>query len=119
VAVVGIMFGLASVGAGFSVLSGRDPGYLVYRPLVAFNTVMGVFYGVAGVLAWRQARATRAVAGAIVGANLLVLVFILFQFREGTAAIESVQAMLLRSGVWLGILLVLLWAQQPHRAHVA
>ena len=67
-AVVAILFGIATIGAGVGVLAGRDPGYVVYRPLLVFNTLMGVVYIGAGVLAWRGARAARAVAAGIVGA---------------------------------------------------
>ncbi|MBP6771708.1 MAG: hypothetical protein KA154_01850 [Gemmatimonadaceae bacterium] len=111
VAVVAILFGLASVGAGGSVLAGRDPGYLVYRPLVVFNTLMGVLYIGAGVLAWRRAHTDRMAAAGIAGVNLLVLAYIVFLYRSGgAAAIDSVRAMGLRTGVWLLVLLVLVWA---------
>jgi hypothetical protein len=81
--VVAVLFGLATVGAGVSVLAGRDPGYLVHRPLVVFNTVMGLLYIGAGILAWSGARTDR--------------------------------AMVLRTGVWLALLLVLMWAGRAPR----
>ncbi len=50
-AAVAVLFGIATVVAGTRVLSGSDPGYLVFRPLLIFNTAMGVAYLAAGVVA--------------------------------------------------------------------
>lgn len=117
VATVAILFGLASLAAGGSVLAGRDPGYLVYVPLLVFNTIMGLFYIGAGVLAWRGAPAARAVAAGIVGVNALVLAYVVFLYRSGGgAAIDSVRAMVLRTVVWVVLLLLLLWAGRAPRA---
>lgn len=117
VAVIAILFGLASLAAGGSVLAGRDPGYLVYRPLLVFNTIMGLFYVGGGVLAWRGAPAARTVAAGIVGGNALVLAYIVFLYRSGGgAAIDSVRAMVLRTSVWVVLLLLLLWAGRAPRA---
>jgi hypothetical protein len=113
VAVIAVLFGLASLAAGGSVLAGRDPGYPVYLPLLVFNTIMGLFYVGAGVLAWRGAPAARTVAAGIVGANALVLAYIVFLYRSGGgAAIDSVRAMVLRTAVWVALLLLLLWASR-------
>jgi hypothetical protein len=49
VAVVAAVFGLATIVAGGRVLTGwSDPGYVVYRPLLIYNTAMGVAYLAAG-----------------------------------------------------------------------
>jgi hypothetical protein len=114
--VIAVLFGLATLGAGASVLAGRDPGYQVYRVLLVFNTLMGMPYVVAGVLAWRQARAGWLVAAAIAGVNAFVLIYIVFLYRTGGAvALDSVRAMVLRTGVWLVLLVVLLWARRVPR----
>ena len=34
-------FGLVTVVAGTRVLTGTDPGYVVFRPLLVFDTFMG------------------------------------------------------------------------------
>jgi hypothetical protein len=116
--VVGVLFGLATIAAGGSVLAGRDPGYVVYRPLLLFNTLMGLLYVVAGVLAWRRARAAWSVAAGIAGANLLVLAYIVLLYRAGgPTAIDSVRAMVLRTGVWLALLLTIVWAQRETDRH--
>ena len=113
VAGIAVLFGLASIGAGGTVLAGRDPGYLVHVPLLVFNTIMGLFYVGAGVLAWRGAPAARTVSAGIVGVNALVLAYIVFLYRSGGgAAIDSVRAMVLRTVVWVVLLLLLLWASR-------
>jgi hypothetical protein len=109
-----VLFGLVTLVTGVSVLAGRDPGYLVYRPLLVFNTVMGVVYVVAGVLAWRRARVAWMAAAGIAGANVLVLAYIAALHRAGgPTAPESVRAMLLRAGAWLVLTLALVWARGP------
>lgn len=114
--VIGVLFGLVTLVAGGSVLVGRDPGYLVYRPLLVFNTVMGLVYIVAGVLAWRRARVAWIVAGGIVGANALVLASIVTLYRAGgPTAIDSVRAMVLRTVVWMILLLAIAWEGRASR----
>lgn len=113
---VAIVFGLATLGAGGSVLAGRDPGYLVYRPLLVFNTLMGVLYVVAGVVAWRRSSMDRLLAAAIFGVNLIVLGYIVYLYRSGgPTAIDSVRAMVFRTGTWLVLLIALTWAGRGSR----
>lgn len=108
---VGVLFGLASLAAGASVLAGRDPGYLVFRPLVWFNTAMGLPYILAGVLAWRRAPGAWKAAALIAGINGLVLGVIVSMHRSGgSVAIDSVRAMLLRSGLWLVLAFLAAWS---------
>jgi hypothetical protein len=104
-AVVAVVFGLATILAGLGVLwAGADPGYVVFRPLLVFNTVMGVAYLGAGVVIWKHLRWGRNAAGAILLANLAVAVAVAVWFVSGAeVAVESVRAMALRCGVWLGI----------------
>jgi hypothetical protein len=110
---VAVVFGLATLWAGGSVLAGRDPGYVVYRPLLMFNTAMGAVYLAAGALAWRRAAAGRTGAAVILGLNLLVLGGVAYLYRTGgPVAIESVRAMSFRSTIWLGLLLALAWASR-------
>lgn len=108
---VGVLFGVASIAAGSSVLAGRDPGYLVWRPLVWFNTVLGLVYILAGVLAWRRVPSAWKAAALIAGINGLVLGVIVSLYRSsGLVAIDSVRAMLLRGGVWLLLVFVVAWS---------
>jgi len=113
VAGVAVLFGVATVIAGARVLAGADPGYVVFRPLLAYNTAMGFAYVIAGVLAWRTTRLGRIAAGAIFALNALVLAAVGYLYVAGHAvAVESVRAMALRTVVWLVLWLALGWVQR-------
>lgn len=101
-AIVAIVFGIATVVAGGRVLAGGDPGYVVYLPLLVFNTVMGVAYMAAGGMIWRSLTRGQSAAGAILVLNLVALAFIIYQYRAGSAvAVDSLRAMSFRTVVWL------------------
>lgn len=108
-ALVAIVFGVVTVFAGGRVLLGADPGYVVLRPLLGYNTLMGVAYVIAGVLIWRSTTLGTWAAGLIFGLNLVVLVGILMVYRTGGAvAVDSLRAMTFRTVVWL-VLFVAAW----------
>lgn len=116
VATIAVLFGVATLFAGGRVLLGSDPGYEVFRPLLVFNTTMGVAYLAAGITVWRNVHAGRYAAGAIFLLNLLVLVGILLLYRGGGAvAADSLRAMILRTVVWLVLLVAVLWIQSASR----
>jgi len=109
VAVAGL-FGVATLVAGGRVLLGSDPGYVVFRPLLVYNTMMGVAYLVASVVMWRSAIRGRHAAGAIFLLNLFVLLGIVLVYRSGGAvAVDSLRAMTLRTVVWLVLSLAVRW----------
>jgi len=109
-ALLAAAFGLVTLAAGGRVLAGADPGYVVYAPLLIFNTAMGVAYVAAGVVAWRSLRSGAFAAGAIFLANLVVAAAIVNLYSAGRAiAIDSVRAMAFRTGVWLVLFLGLAW----------
>jgi hypothetical protein len=109
-ALVAVAFGLATLVAGGRVVAGADPGYLVFRPLVIFNTAMGVAYSAAGILTWRSPERGRVVAATIFLLNLVVLVAVGYLYTSGGAvAVDSVRAMMFRTGVWLVLLLGVSW----------
>jgi apolipoprotein N-acyltransferase len=120
-AVIGIVFGLATIVAGGTVLLGRDPGYLVYRPLLVFNTAMGIVYLYAAVAAWRRQPAGRATAGWITTVNAAVLLWIVYlhQTTRDVVANDSVRAMTLRTVVWAVLYAVLAWVWRRKRTAVA
>jgi uncharacterized RDD family membrane protein YckC len=72
VAIIALLFGLATLLAGGRVLLGGDPGYMVFRPLLIYNTAMGLAYLAAGVLLWTNLRQGRLAAATIFGLNLFV-----------------------------------------------
>lgn len=101
VAVLAGLFGLVTCAAGTRVLSGSDPGYVVFRPLLVFNTVMGLVYVVAAVQIWRHARRGRAWALAIALVNLVVLVAVGGLYATGASvAVDSLRAMTFRMVAW-------------------
>jgi hypothetical protein len=106
-AVVAVVFGLATLAAGSRVLLGADPGYVVYRPLLMYNTAMGLAYLAAGIAIWRVPRAGVAAAGAVFFLNLFVLAGIAAVFVRGApVAVDSLRAMTLRTVVWLVLFIV-------------
>lgn len=109
-ALVAALFGLMTIFAGTRVLLGADPGYVVYRPLLLFNTAMGLFYVAAGLLIWKSVPLGKQAATAICLLNLLVLALVAWLYANGQGvALDSVRAMMLRTGVWLLLLIGLAW----------
>jgi hypothetical protein len=109
-AIIAVLFGFATIVAGSRVLLGSDPGYLVYRPLLIFNTAMGAAYVAAGVLAWLDAGRGKYAAATIFALNCVVLGFIAYLYADkAVVAVESVRAMTLRTVVWLALFLGLAW----------
>ncbi len=110
-AVAGV-FGVVTIVAGGRVLLGSDPGYVVFRPLLIFNTIMGVAYVAASVVMWRDVIRGRTAAGRIFLLNLVVLVGIVLLYRSGGAvAVDSLRAMTFRTVVWLVLFLALSWGR--------
>ena len=117
-ALVAALFGLATILAGTRVLSGSDPGYIVFRPLLIYNTAMGLAYVAAGVIAWRNLDRGKYTAATIFILNFFVLCAISYLYATGSAvAIDSLFAMILRTFVWLMLFLGLAW--MSHRGHLS
>ena len=114
---IAVLFGVATLFAGSRVLLGSDPGYEVFRPLLVYNTAMGVAYLAAGIAIWRSVNAGRYAAGAIFLLNLLVLVGIVVIYRSGGAvAVDSLRAMTLRTVVWLALFIAASWLARSRTA---
>lgn len=117
VAAIAVLFGVATLFAGSRVLLGSDPGYEVFRPLLIYNTAMGVAYLAAGITVWRSINAGRYAAGAIFLLNLLVLAGMLVVYRSGgTVAVDSLGAMTLRTVVWLVLFMAVSWLVRSRTA---
>lgn len=109
-AAIAILFGILTIVAGTRVLTGSDPGYVVFFPLLVYNTVMGFAYIGAGAVAWRSLPRGRNTAAAIFVLNLLVLAAIWILYSSGAAvAVDSLRAMTLRTGVWFVLFAGLAW----------
>ena len=114
---IAVLFGVATLFAGSRVLLGSDPGYEVFRPLLVYNTAMGVAYLAAGIAIWRSVNAGRYAAGVIFLLNLLVLVGIVVLYRSGGAvAVDSLRAMTLRTVVWLVLFIAASWLARSRTA---
>ncbi len=99
---VAMAFGAVTMVAGTRVLTGTDPGYVVFLPLLIYNTAMGLAYVAVGASAWRNTGHGRTGSLVIFLLNLGVLAAIgLLHLAGGAVAIESVRAMSFRTGAWL------------------
>ena len=109
-AAIAVVFGIVTIIAGSRVLTGTDPGYTVFQPLLVYNTLMGVVYIVGGLMIWRNIRRGKYVAASIFTLNLIVLGGIAYlYFVSGGVAVDSLRAMTLRTVVWLVLLLGSMW----------
>jgi hypothetical protein len=112
-ALVAIVFGVMTLIAGTRIFGGADPGYMVFRPLLIYNTAMGLAYVAAGVIAWRSAMKGKRVAAVIFLLNLLVLGGVAYLYQTGSGiAVQSVGAMTFRTVVWLLLYLGLVWVSR-------
>ena len=95
-------FGLVTIVAGTRVMSGADPGYIVFRPLLVFNTIMGFVYILAATRIWRDGSRGRTWAHGVALVNLTVLLIISLLYASGSAiAIDSLVAMTVRTLTWV------------------
>ncbi|HEX6106833.1 MAG TPA: hypothetical protein VFZ26_14695 [Gemmatimonadales bacterium] len=108
-AVAAVLFGVVTLVAGGRVLLGGDPGYLVFRPLVLFNTAMGAVYVLAGILIWRTPAAVRPAAAIALLNGVVLAGIVALRLAGGPVAGESVAAMTFRTAVWAAIWGALVW----------
>ena len=113
---VAVIFGLLTIFAGTRVLLGSSPGYIVFRPLLIYNAVMGIVYIAAGIIAWRNIKQGMHVAAAIFVLNIIVLTAIFFLYTEGNSiAVNSLRAMSLRTVVWLALFAGFWWLYRSNK----
>lgn len=109
ISLFGILFGIVTIISGGLVLSGSNPGYIVFLPLVVFNTVMGFVYIFTGIVAWQNFSRGKAIAGIVFVLNLFMLITIGYLYLYGAdIATKSLGAMSFRTIVWLIMYLGLL-----------
>ena len=117
VAIAAVLFGVVTAIAGIRALFGVGPGYVVYLPLLRFNTIMGIAYVAVGFIAWRRLKLAVYGAAVICVLNLFALGLINYLYTpSGSIARESLQAMTFRTIVWLVLFLVLVWASRASAA---
>lgn len=116
-AAVAVLFGMMTLFAGGRVLGGADPGYVVFKPLLIYNVVMGALYIAVGVVIARSLTWGKSGAGMIFVLNLLVFAGTIILYRSGGAvAVDSLKAMTLRTSVWLVLFLVVAWLGRRREA---
>lgn len=119
-AVVALLFGLMTIFVGSRVLLGSDPGYIVFQPLLIYNTTMGMMYVAASFFIFRNLRQGRNMATIIFILNLIVLGVIYFLHTTGGAvAVDSLRAMSVRTTVWLVQFILLRWLSQRNNDPVS
>ena len=119
IALIAVAFGVLTLFVGTRVLRGADPGYVVFRPLLVYNVVMGGVCALAGVLIGRGAAAGEWLAGGVAGLNALVLAGIAWLHASGGAvAVESVRAMAFRTGVCVLLFGGVVWLARRRPADV-
>lgn len=113
-AIIATAFGLITIWVGgMTLFSSSDPGYVIFLPLLIFNTVMGFVYTGAGILIWRQHPKVLQMSKIVFALNTLVLVLItLLYWMNFDVAFDSLKAMTLRTAVWLIIWWSLLWIRR-------
>ena len=107
-AIVAVIFSLLTIVEGVRVLLGvSQPEYLVLRPLLIYNVIMGVVGFIVGILIWFNHRWALMFASIVAALHLAVLlgIEVLF-YSSGSVAMDSVKAMIVRSTVWLAVVWV-------------
>lgn len=105
-----ILFGVVTIIASTRVLSGSDPGYKVFLPLLIYNAAMGVVYIAAGVATWHNLNRGKYAAASIFILNFLVLGITSYLYLTGTSvAVESVGAMIFRTVLWFALYVGMAW----------
>lgn len=114
---IAVLFGLLTLFAGTFVLLGTNPGYIVFKPLLIYNTAMGFVYIAAGIITYRHIKQGMYLSSAIFTLNLIVLIALFFLYSKGNAiAIDSLRAMSLRTVVWLIVSTGLWWLSRRDKA---
>lgn len=105
VLIIGFLFSVHSIIIGISVLLGDFvPGYVVIRALLYYNIMFSVFGLVAIIALWVKTQWSLHLSVIIVISHAMVLILVaVFHFVNGTFAIDSVRAMIIRSLLWIVI----------------
>ena len=107
-ATVAVLFSLLTIVEGSQVLLGlTQQDYIVFTPLLIYNVVMGIVGLFVGVLIWVKHKKALSLTSIVTVLHLIVLIIVAVIFiSDGPVAMHSVQAMTIRSVIWLAITLV-------------
>lgn len=114
---VAAVFSLLTIVEGAQVLLGiTRPNYVVLTPLLVYNVTMGVIGVFVGVALWINNRWSLKLTTIVVAAHLIVLLTVgVIYLLSGAVASHSVNAMVVRSVIWVTITLVA-WKTFKHVA---
>ena len=107
-ATVAVLFSLLTIIEGTQVILGlTQQEYIVFTPLLIYNVVMGIVGLFVGVLIWVKHKKALSLTSIVTVLHLIVLIIVAVIFiSDGPVAMHSVQAMTIRSVIWLAITLV-------------
>ncbi len=104
-ALLALFIGLMSVFAGSKVLFGIDTkDYNILNWLVIYNVILGLISIYAAYLIWRDNEKSKNLTLFILTMHFMV--FIYLKFFSDTVALESIKAMIFRTGIWIIIALL-------------
>lgn len=116
-AVVAVIFGLLTViSGGRALFGGVDMGAVV--PFVLwFNFLAGFAYIIAGLGLWRRAAWASILSAGIAVSTAAVLVLFLWHVASGGAwEARTMGALILRTGIWIVIAMLVLWRRPASTA---
>lgn len=115
---VAVVFSLLAIVEGFQVLLGiTHPEYIVLTPLLIYNVAMGFVGSFVGIVLWLNHRWGLVLTTTVAVAHIIVLFIVGFLYLyNGGAAEHSVQAMSIRSVVWLAIVWVVWKTDKTNRS---
>ncbi|MDP2365379.1 MAG: hypothetical protein Q8M94_16615 [Ignavibacteria bacterium] len=107
-ATIAVLFSLLTIVEGCQVLLGAtQQDYIVFTPLLIYNVAMAIAGLFVGVLIWFNHKKALTLTSIVTVLHLIVLIVVVAIFiSDGLVAMHSVQAMTIRSVVWLAITLV-------------
>ncbi len=105
---VAIIFSILTIVEGSQILVGTtQQDYIVFTPLLIYNVAMGIVGLFIGALIWVNHKKSLMLTSIVTVLHLTVLIIVAVIFiSDGPIAMHSIQAMTIRSVVWLAITLV-------------
>lgn len=105
-AILALIIGAISVFAGSKVLLGIDTkDYTVLNWLVIYNVIFGLISIIAAYLIWTKHRLAKKAIAFILASHILLLLYL--NFFNDIVALESINAMTFRIGIWSIIALII------------
>lgn len=107
-ATVAVLFSLLTIVEGSQVLLGlTQHDYIVFTPLIIYNVAMAIVGLFIGGMIWVNHKKALMLTSIVTVLHLTVLIVVAVIFiSDGPVAMHSIQAMTIRSVVWLAITLV-------------